>query len=708
MAEGERALAAALAPIAIGTLRLPHRVAMGSMHMGLEAREDAGPRLAAFYRERALGGAGLICTGGWAVDADGAADAGYGVIDCDAGARALERVAAAVEGTEAALALQLFHAGRYASAGGPGEVVAPSPIPSRLSRATPRELTGEGVLAAIAAFAAAARRGRELGFAAVEVMGSEGYLVDQFLSPETNRRADEWGGDAAGRMRFAVAVAAAVREAVGPGFPVIFRMTGAELMPRSRPFEEVLELARALAGAGVDALNVGVGWHEAPVPTVQGPVPPGVWAPWAEAVKEAVGEGTTVIAGNRLNRVRDAAALLERGRLDMASMARPFLADAELIAKARSQRPLNVCIACNQACIDRSLTSGHVSCMVNPRAGFEAELGAPAGGGGSFAVVGGGPAGMEAARALASLGCEVELLEAAPELGGQFRFARLVPGKEDYGATIRYFEAELERLDVRVRLGHEVGEAEVERLAGLDGVVLATGVVPRRVELPGAEGENVVDYAAAFEGALAGARRVAILGAGGIGVDLAHLLSHRGAPGPDAERFLAEFGIVPPGEGAAAELGVDRTAVAQARGPARAGAAAAREGATSAPEVVLMRREGRIGSGIGPTTRWVWLDALRRAGVETRTDLSYRAIVAGGIEIVPAGGEPELIAAERIAIAAGQERNDALREPLQRAGARLRVVGGAACAGGLNAVKAFADGLRAAHELAGAGAALPK
>jgi 2,4-dienoyl-CoA reductase (NADPH2) len=691
MADPEQALASALAPATLGTLRLPHRVAMGSMHMGLEAEPDAGEKLAAFYRERALGGAGLICTGGWAVSADGAVDDGYGLIDSAAGARALERIAAAVEGTEAALALQLFHAGRYASAEGPGEVLAPSPIPSRLTRAQPGELTEDGVLAAIESFAAAARRARELGFAAVEVMGSEGYLVDQFLSPETNRREDGWGGDAEGRMRFGIEVATAVRVAVGKEFPLIFRMTGAELMPRSRPFEEVLDFAKGLVGAGVDALNVGVGWHEAPVPTVQGPVPPGVWAPWAEAIKEEVGEAATVIAGNRLNRVEDAAALLDRGGVDLASMARPFLADAELIAKAREGRALNVCIACNQACIDRSLTSRHVSCMVNPRAGFELEWGAPAARGGSFAVIGGGPAGLEAARALASFGAEVELFEAAAELGGQFRFARLVPGKEDYGETIRYFEAELERLGVRVRLGHRVGEDELKRLADLDGVVLATGVRPRRVDLPGADGENVVDYAEAFEGAAAGAQRVAIVGAGGIGVDLAHLLSHRGAPDP--ARFLSEFKITPPNRPPNAESHLDPTMVGSTH--------------ESAPAVVLMRREGRIGAGIGPTTRWVWLDALKRAGVETRTGLSYRAIVADGIEVLPAEGEAELIAADRVVIAAGQEPRDSLRAPLEGTGVALRVVGGAASASGLNAVKAFAEGLRAAHELADAASAAP-
>lgn len=695
-----RALAAALQPTSIGALRLPHRIAMGAMHLGFEADPGAGARVAAFYRERALAGAGLICTGGWAVSPDGAADRGYGIVAGE-GLAALEEVAAATAGTEAKLALQLFHAGRYAGPDCPGEVVAPSPLASRVSRVEPRELGEDEVWSVVEDFAAAAARARELGFAAVEVMGSEGYLVDQFLSPETNRREDSWGGDVERRMRFGVELAAAVRAAVGEGFPVLFRMTGAELMPRSRPAEEVAAFAAALAGAGVDALNVGVGWHESPVPTVQGPVPPGVWLPWAEAVKAAVGEGAAVIAGNRVNRVEQAAALLERGGVDLISMSRPFLADAELVARARAGRRVNVCIACDQACIDRSMRAGRVSCLVNPRAGHEAALEplrAPAGS--RFAVVGGGPAGLEAARALAEMGGEVELLEAGPELGGQFRLARLVPGKEDYGETIAYFEAELERLGVRVRLGRAVGEADAGMLAGVDGVVLASGVVPRRVGLPGASalGEErraeaagagargaelpaVVDYPAAFGGAVAGARSVAIVGAGGIGVDLAHWLT-AGGDDTSAADFLAEHDLEPP------VAGYGRIARTTRHAPG-----------AGAPAVTLMRRGGRIGEGIGPTTRWVWLAALRRAGVRTMTGVEYRAIVPGGIEVVAEGGEPELVEADAVVVAAGQERNDGLRPLLERAGVPFRVVGGAHDAAELNAVRAFADGLAAAREL---------
>jgi 2,4-dienoyl-CoA reductase (NADPH2) len=691
---------------------------MGAMHMGTEAEPDAGEQLAAFYRERALGGAGLIVTGGWAVSREGAAGPGYGLVNEDAGATALELVAESVRGTGAAIALQLFHAGRYASGEGLGvQPVAPSAVPSRVSRAVPRELSDEEVWAAVADFGRGAARAVELGFDAVEVMGSEGYLVDQFLSPLTNRREDQWGGDAERRLRFGIEVAAAVRAAIGPDFPLIFRLTGAELMPGGRELPEVIAFAEALAAAGVDAINVGVGWHESPVPTVQGPVPPGVWLPWASEIKRAVGEGVAVIAGNRVNRLEDAAALLAAEEIDLISMSRPFLADPELVARSRDGRPVDLCIACNQACIDRSLVDAHVSCLVNPRAGYEREFPLPTGvkksgyrsfhpqsgqkvgipviadrpgaaGGRRYAVIGGGPAGLEAARSLARLGAAVTLFEAAAELGGQFRFARLVPGKEDYGGTIAYFERELPRLGVEVELGRAIAdcEADAEQLARFDGIVLATGVVPRRVEIPGHEQVDFLDYAEAFERGVGDARSVAIIGAGGIGVDLAHFLTH---PEHGAD-FLTTHAIDPPGP---KNRGTDILA------PRVAKRSVPRE--NGARRVTVMRRNGRVGAGIGRTTRWVWLDALKRAGVETRTGLAYRRVGPDGVEIETEGGAIELVAADRVVIAAGQERNDALVPLLERVGVPFRVVGGAEDAAELNAVRAFATGLRAAYELAG-------
>ncbi|HXF32520.1 MAG TPA: FAD-dependent oxidoreductase [Solirubrobacterales bacterium] len=733
MAEPGATLGHVFTPVEIGGLRLPHRIVMGSMHLGLEGRDDAGERLAAFYRERALGGAGLIVTGGWAVSADGAADGSYGILaeppgrgrpkarypdlgstapegadarsTAGSAKRALAEVAGATEGTEARIALQLFHAGRYALGDSPGEVVAPSAVPSRVSRVEPRELGEDEVWEVVAQFAAGARLARELGFAAVEVMGSEGYLVDQFLSPVTNKRDDSWGGDAEGRMRFGIEVASAVREAVGDGFPVLFRMTGAELMPESRPWEEVEAFARGLVSAGVDALNIGVGWHEAPVPTVQGAVPAGAFVPWAEGLKGAIarqgtGDGTVitgtaattaamaavpVIAGNRVNRLEDAEAVLAGGGVDLVSMSRPFLADPRIVEKGRGGGVVNVCISCDQACIDRSLVGGHVSCLVNPRSGYEVDFPVtPGSGSGRFIVIGGGPAGLEAARVLATLGGEVHLYEAREELGGQFRWARLVPGKEDYGATISYFESELRRLGVHLHLGRELGEDDAEAIAGCVGVVLATGVHPRAVDIPGSDLPHVLDYATAFESGLADAGSVAIVGAGGIGVDLAHFLTHAAE---DRQGFYARYKVaIPSGVRNFAMAEVSNHATELSNG--------------GSPQVTVMRRSGRVGSGIGITTRWVWLDALRHAGVETRTGLSYRRIIPEGIEIELEDGTVETIAADRVVIAAGQERRDDLRLLLERLEIPHRIVGGAANPSELNAVRAFADGLRAAYALA--------
>jgi len=696
-------------PIRIGGLQLPHRIVMGSMHLCMEGRDDAGERLAAFYRERAQGGAGLIVTGGWAVSEDAAADRSYGVLGTDAAGRSLAKVTEATTGTNASIALQLFHAGRYALADSPGEVVAPSALASRVSRVEPRALGEEEVWDVVAEFAAGAALAKELGFAVVEVMGSEGYLVDQFLSPVTNRRDDSWGGDAERRMRFGIEVATAVREAVGDGFPVLFRMTGAELMPESRPWEEVEAFAGALVGAGVDALNIGVGWHESPVPTVQGAVPQGAFVPWAEGLKTSItGTAATsaamaavpVIAGNRINRLRDADEILAAGGVDLVSMSRPFLADPRIMEKGRSGGGVNVCISCDQACIDRSIVGEHVSCLVNPRSGYEVDFPVPPrpssqkspdsgrnceriGGARRFAVIGGGPAGLEAARALATLGAEVRLYEARDELGGQFRWARQVPGKEDYGATISYFESELRRLGVHLHLGHEVGEDDADVIADCVGVVLATGVHPRAVDIPGSSLPHVVDYADAFESGLGDARSVAIVGGGGIGVDLAHLLTH------EPDDFLARYGVAAPAVELYRRIGTVSLHSKRLSGEA---------------SVTVMRRSGRIGGGIGRTTKWVWLDALKHAGVETRTGLAYRQITPEGVEIELEDGGVELIAADRVVIAAGQERRDELRPLLERLEVPHRIVGGALNPSELNAVRAFGDGLRAAYELAGVAA----
>ncbi|MGH8261668.1 MAG: FAD-dependent oxidoreductase, partial [Steroidobacteraceae bacterium] len=597
-------------PARIGSLALPHRILMGSMHLGLEA-EPEGESLAAFYVERALGGAALIVTGGSAVSRVGAGGRHYGFINETEAAPQLLRVVRDVHAAGGRIALQLFHAGRYGSHEYFGlEPLAPSAVPSRFSKSAPRAMTAEDIARTIADFASGGRRARALGFDAVEIMGSEGYLLNQFLSPLTNQRSDEWGGDFERRTQFPRAVLRALRAAVGPGYPVIYRLSGADLMPGSTPDEETLAFARLLVTDGADALDVGIGWHESTTPTVQYTVAPGSWLPYARRIREAAAP-IPVIASTRINTLELADRALAAGDADFVALARPFLADPQLVAKARAGRAaaVNPCIACNQACIDRSLRDRRVSCMVNPRAGHESELREPPPAGtllppgsrssrGRFAVIGGGPSGLEAARALAARGHSVTLYEAEPRLGGQFRLACRIPGKEDFGRTIDYFEAELRRLGVQLRLGQRIGADSVAELDDYDGVIVASGVVPKRIDLPGIDLPIVREYPAAVLGAADGHGPVAIIGAGGIGVDLAHRYASRGRP------------------------------------------------------VTLLCRGDTLAERVGRSTRWVLLRALRASGVRFMTGVTYERIAEDGVWLRGPEGSPTHVEAEAVVIAA--------------------------------------------------------
>jgi len=700
---------------AIGPLALDHRIVMGSMHLGLEGLEDDGRALAAFYAERARAGAGLIVTGGSAVSRVGAAGRGYSFINDDADASKLARVADAVHEAGGRVLLQLFHAGRYAIPEAFGlQPVAPSPVYSSLVRAEPRELTGAEVVQTIEDFASGAERARELGFDGVELMGSEGYLLNQFTAPLTNHRDDEWGGDRERRLAFPLAVSAAVREAIGGEHAVVYRISGADLVEGGTPPEDVAELAARLAdpdpdrpavgsARGIDALNVGVGWHEARVPTVQQAVPEGAWAPWARELRRVA--AVPVIASNRVNTLERAEEILASGAADFVSLARPFLADPAIVAKGvrasgvpgsaghlnhltrgfdaqRSPVSVNVCIACDQACIDRSLFDRRVSCVVNPRAGYELELGPgvdPDLGGRRVAVVGGGPAGMEAARALAANGARVTLYEAGSRLGGQFRMAARIPGKRDYAGTIAYFEDELSRLGVDVALETL---PSVASLRSADAVVLATGVTPRIADIPGADLPHVHTYAELLDPdaepvPLAPRAPVAIIGAGGIGVDVAHLLSHApfGDDGDPLGRFYADYGLLAHGVPAA---------------PLR----------TPRPVTLMRRGGGRVGASIGPTSRWVTVGALKRAGVEMLTGVAYERIEPGAVHIRDMGGGPRRIAADVVIVCAGQEPDRGLARRLDAAGVPHLVIGGAARAAELDAERAFRDGAETPARLA--------
>ncbi len=674
-------------PGRIGPLELPHRLVMGSMHLGLEGLHDGGHALAAFYRARAAGGAGLIVTGGSAVSRVGAGGVSYSFINEDQSAAELGLIPPAVHAEGGRVLLQLFHAGRYAFEKSFGlQPVAPSAVFSPYSRCEPRALSEEEILEIVEQFAAGAARARELGFDGVEIMGSEGYLLSQFMAPATNLREDDWGGDLERRMRFPLAVAAAVRAASGAQAAVVYRLSGADLVPGGASIEDVTALASRLASGPADALNVGIGWHESRVPTVQSAVPHGAWAPWAAAVRAAV--GVPVIASNRVNTAALADSLVGEGLADFVSMARPFLADPQFIARSRGSRPVNTCIACNQ-CIDQSIFDRRVSCAVNPRAGYETEPAAD-GAGTTVAVVGGGPAGMEAARALAASGFQVTLWEAADRLGGQFRMACRIPGKEDFAATGLYFEDELARLGAEVLLGQR---AQADALAGFAVVVIATGVRPRALPLPGAELPHVLSYAellAAEDPRGVVGERVAIIGAGGIGTDIAHMLS-------ESEGFYARYALEPPWPEA-------RDVIAQkcARTPLAAG---------TPRQITLMRRAGRIGDGVGASTRWVVVQELQRAGVELLTGVQYERIEPDAV-VVRVDGEPRRIAADTVVIAAGQEPEQSLAQALAERGQPHVVIGGAASADGLDAGRAFRDGFGApgqvARALARAGEGLPR
>ncbi|MBP0459292.1 oxidoreductase [Streptomyces montanisoli] len=672
-------------PGAIGALRLPHRIVMGAMHLNLEALEDGGEALAAFYAERAGGGAALIVTGGTAVSPAGAGGPGYGVVGDTSHRAALRSAASAVHAAGGTIALQLFHAGRYALPGvagtDGGAPFAPSAVYSRFSRTTPREMTAGDIARTVADFARGAEAASELGFDAVEVMGSEGYLINQFTAPLTNLREDEWGGDAQRRRRFPVEVMRAVRAAV-PGFPVLFRMSGADLVEGGTPADDTAALAVALAEAGADALAVGVGWHESPVPTVQAQVPPGTWAVFAKDVKRALvaaGRGDLpVIASNRFNRLAHAEEVLAAGGVDFVAMARPFLADPAIVTKSREGRTdaVDLCIACNEACIDRSFGTERVSCLVNPRAGYEAEFGRGAAGGGRrrYAVVGAGIAGLQAARTLLDLGHDVEVFEAACEPGGQFRMAGQVPGKADFARTVRHHVAELAERGAPLHLGHRIGPQDTALLRTFDGVVLASGVLPVRPALPGSALPNVIDYAQAFAAPHTLGPRVAVIGGGGIAVDLAHLLTAGNGQEPTPAEFLASHAVT-------------------------GGSAAPVRPAAPAREVTLMRRGGRVGAGIGPSTRWVALSQLRAAGVRTLVGVAYEEITREGVVVRDAEGERRLVAADHVVLAAGQEPERDARAALRRAGVVFEAAGGVTGTAGLNAVRATAEGLRAAHRL---------
>src|SRR5690554_768382 len=640
-------------PLDLGFPSLRNRVLMGSMHTGLEDRRRDFPKLAAYFAERAVGGVGLIVTGGFSPNVTGWLKPFASRLAWSWEVGKHRQVTAAVHGHGAKICLQLLHAGRYAyhplSA-------APSRIKAPITPFTPRALSARGVERTIGAYVEAARLAREAGYDGVEIMGSEGYLINTFASARSNRRDDRWGGPLEHRMRFATEIVARVREACGKDFILIYRQSMVELVPDGADWEQIVAQAKAIERAGATILNTGVGWHESRIPTISTSVPRAAFAGATARMREHV--NLPLVASNRINMPDVAEAVLASGAADLVSMARPLLADPEWVNKARNGRAhaINTCIACNQACLDHVFQNRRASCLVNPRACFETELVyRPADAPRRIAVVGAGPAGLACATVAAERGHRVSLFEAADGIGGQFNLARRIPGKEEFAETLRWFRHRLQETGVDVRLSTR---ADADTLAGFDEVVLATGVQPRQVDLPGREHPKVTGYLDVLEGRVVPGGRVAIIGAGGIGFDVAEFLVHDGpSPTLDPALWMREWGVDP-----------------EFSGP---GALVEPRPAPPARQVWLLQRSpGRLGTRLGKTTGWIHRATLRAKAVTMLGGASYLGVDDRGLQIRVDGTE-QVLPVDHVVVCAGQEPRRGLLDPLQAAGLRPHLIGGA-------------------------------
>ena len=662
-----------LSPLTLGAVTLPNRVLMGSMHTGLEERGD-WPRVATFYATRARGGVGLIVTGGMAPNDEGGVYPGAAGLYTAADIANHRLVTGAVHAEGGRIALQILHAGRYAY--GP-ECVAPSALKSPISPFAPRELDEAGIETQIAAIVTTARRAQEAGYDGVEVMGSEGYFLNQFLALQTNRRTDRWGGNYENRMRLPVSVVARIRAAVGPDFILIYRISLIDLVPGGSTWPQVIQLAKAIEFAGASLLNTGIGWHEARVPTIATSVPRAAFTWLTARLRGAV--TIPVIASNRINTPQVAEGILAAGQADMVSMARPFLADPDFVAKAAAGQAARIapCIACNQACLDHTFSGKLTSCLVNPRACHELELPTtrtahPR----RIAVVGAGPAGLSAALEADRRGHHVTLYDRAPHLGGQLQLAAKVPGKEEFAGLLDWFKAEVAASRITLHLNFTADEAA---LRDYDEIILATGVTPRDPGLAIQPGALVLSYAQVLNGAPVGPR-VAVIGAGGIGFDVAEFLVQSGPSATlDFATWAAEWGV---GDPALTPGGLTEPAP---HAPARS-------------VWLLQRKPEKPGRALGKTTGWIHRAALAAKGVQMWGGVSYLGAGPEGLRIVRAGVEV-LLPVDALVICAGQLPERALADRLIAAGRRVHVIGGADVAAELDAKRAIDQGTRLAARI---------
>ncbi|MET8625951.1 NADPH-dependent 2,4-dienoyl-CoA reductase [Kitasatospora sp. NPDC004669] len=667
-----------LSPLDLGFTTLPNRVIMGSMHVGLEEAPGGYERMAAFYAERARGGVGLIVTGGIAPNEAGRPWEGGAMLTTEEEADKHRVVTDAVHAAGGKIALQILHFGRYAYH---RDLVAPSALQAPISPFVPNELTAEQVEQTVEDFARCAELARRAGYDGVEIMGSEGYLINEFIVAATNRREDEWGGPYERRMRFPVEIVRRVRERVGEDFIIVYRLSMLDLVPGGSTLDEVVQLAQAVEAAGATVINTGIGWHEARIPTIATSVPRGAFA-WV--TKRVMGKvGIPLVTTNRINTPEIGEQLLADGYADLVSMARPLLADADFVAKARDDRAdaINTCIGCNQACLDHTFSLQITSCLVNPRACHETELVLSATKSRKrIGVVGAGPAGLAFAVSAAERGHDVTLFDAAEAVGGQLNIARRIPGKEEFNETLRYYRTRLAELAVTQRLGAVV---TAERLAaeGFEEIVLATGVTPRTpVDIPGIDHPSVLGYLDVLRDGAAVGERVAILGAGGIGFDVAEFLTDQGDEASlNPPVFQAKWGIDPEYR----ERGGLRT-------PER----------PKPPRSVhlLQRKTSKVGAGLGKTTGWIHRTELKHRGVAMVAGASYDLIDDAGLHFT-VDGERQLLPVDTVVLCTGQEPRRDLYEALRERGVAAHLIGGADVAAELDAKRAIKQGTELAASI---------
>ncbi|WGL62801.1 NADPH-dependent 2,4-dienoyl-CoA reductase [Pseudomonas sp. CW003PS] len=669
-----------LAPLDLGFTTLKNRTLMGSMHTGLEEKPGGFERMAAYFAERARGGVGLMVTGGIGPNEEGGVYSGAAKLSTLEEAEKHKIVTRAVHEAGGKICMQILHAGRYAYS---PKSVAPSAIQAPINPFKPRELDEEGIEKQIADFVNCAALAQQAGYDGVEVMGSEGYFINQFLVAHTNHRTDRWGGSYENRMRLPVEIVRRVREAVGPNFIIIYRLSMLDLVEGGSSWDEIVLLAKAIEKAGATIINTGIGWHEARIPTIATKVPRAAFTKVTAKLKGEV--SIPLITTNRINTPEVAEQVLAEGDADMVSMARPFLADPEFVNKAAEGRAdeINTCIGCNQACLDHTFGGKLTSCLVNPRACHETELNyIPTTQVKKIAVVGAGPAGLAASTVAAERGHSVTLFDAASEIGGQFNVAKRVPGKEEFYETLRYFKRKLETTGVDVRLNTRVSVDDLVK-GGFDEIILATGIVPRTPEIPGIEHAKVISYLDAILERKPVGQKVAVIGAGGIGFDVSEFITHQGkATSLDREAFWQEWGIDTALEARGGVAGVQ----AQPHPAAR-------------QVFLLQRKKTKVGDGLGKTTGWIHRTGLKNKNVQMLNSVEYVKVDDAGLHIRIAGGEEQVLPVDTVIVCAGQDPLRELQQGLESAGQRVHLVGGADVAAELDAKRAIDQGSRLAAGL---------